>query len=88
MTDIHGLISSLLPDELATLQQRGQDQLLDRAMVNALDRAAGGAGEGRGYYIVRGSLEPRERRNYYLREDVAAALFAPVSLEGTAGADA
>lgn len=88
MTDIQGLISSLLPEELAVLQERGPDQRLDGAMVDALDRAAGGPGEGRGYYIVRGSLKPLELRNYHLREDVAAAIFAPASLEGAAGADA
>ncbi|MBT2522499.1 hypothetical protein [Arthrobacter sp. ISL-28] len=43
---------------------------------------------GRGYYVVRGSLEPLERRQYHLREDVAAAIFAPESLDDTAGADA
>jgi hypothetical protein len=88
MTDIQGLISSLLPEDLAVLQERGQDQRLDRDMLDAIDRAAGGPGEGRGYYIVRGSLMPLERRNYYLREDVAAALFAPSTLEDAAGADA
>ncbi|XAS66981.1 hypothetical protein V3C33_16145 [Micrococcaceae bacterium Sec5.7] len=87
MPDIQGLISSLLPEDLALLQQHGPNNLLERAMIDAIDRAAGGPGEGRGYYIVRGSLEPSERRNYYLREDVAAALFAPESLEGAFGAD-
>ena len=88
MTDIHGLISSLLPEDLAVLQEGGPDQRLDRDMLDAIDRAAGGPGEGRGYYIVRGSLIPEERRNYYLREDVANALFAPSTLEGANGADA
>jgi hypothetical protein len=88
MTDIQGLISALLPEDLAVLQDRGPDQRLDRDMVDALDRAAGGPGEGRGYYVVRGSLEPLERRNYFLREDVAAAIFAPATLEDATGADA
>jgi hypothetical protein len=88
MPDIQGLISSLLPEDLAVLQERGPDQLLDRDMLDAIDRAAGGPGEGRGYYIVRGSLDPLERRQYYLRDDVVAALFAPSTLEGAAGADA
>lgn len=88
MTDIQGLINSLLPEDLAVLQERGPDQLLDRDMLDAIDRAAGGPGDGRGYYVVRGSLIPLERRNYYLREDVAAAIFAPASLEGADGADA
>lgn len=88
MTDIQGLISSLRPDDLAELQERGPSQVLEPDMLDAIDRAAGGPGEGRGYYIVRGSLEPLERRQYYLRDDVAAAIFAPSTLEGAAGADA
>ena len=88
MTDIQGLIGALLPEDLALLQERGPDQLLDPDMLDAIDRAAGGPGEGRGYYVVRGSLRPLERRHYYLRDDVAAAIFAPSTLEGANGADA
>lgn len=86
ITDIQGLGSSLQPEDLAVLQERGLDQRLDRDMLDAIDRAAGGPGEGRGYYIVRSSLIPLERRNYYLREDVAAAVFAPSTLEDASGA--
>jgi hypothetical protein len=88
MTDIQGLIGSLRPEDLAVLQERGPGQLLGRDMLDAIDRAAGGPGEGRGYYVVRGSLEPLERRQYYLRDDVVAALFAPSTLEGATGAEA
>ncbi|WP_427131161.1 hypothetical protein [Pseudarthrobacter sp. S9] len=88
MTDIRRLISSLPPEDLALLQERGRDQRLDRDMLDAIDRAAGGPGEGRGYYVVRGSLEPLEHRNYYLRDDVAAAVIAPATPEGANGLDA
>ena len=88
MPDIQGLISSLQPEDLALLQERGPGQLLSPDMLDAIDHAAGGPGEGRGYYVVRGSLVPLERRQYYLRDDVVAALFAPSTLEGAAGADA
>jgi hypothetical protein len=88
MTDIPGLISSLRPEDLAVLQERGPDQLLGPDMLDVIDHAAGGPGEGRGYYIVHGSLVPLERRRYYLRDDVVAAIFAPSTLEGAAGADA
>lgn len=87
MTDIQGLIRSLQPEDLAVLQERGPGQLLDRDMLDAIDRAAGGPGEGRGYYIVRGSLQPLERRQYYLRDDVVAALFATATLEDAGGTD-
>lgn len=88
MTDIQGLIGSLQPEDIAILQERGPGQLLDRGMLDAIDRAAGGPGEGRGYYIVRGSLEPLERRQYYLRDDVVAAILALSTMEAATGADA
>ena len=88
MPDIQGLITSLEPEDLALLQDRGPGQLLSPDMLDAIDRAAGGPGDGRGYYVVRGSLVPLERRQYYLRDDVAAAIFAPSTLEGSAEADA
>lgn len=88
MTNIQGLISSLAPDALAALQERGPDQQLDRDMLDAIDGAAGGPGEGRGYYIVRGSLTPLESRQYFLRDDVVAAIWAPLSPEGIARAGA
>ena len=81
MPNIQGLIRALAPEDLAVLQERGPDQRLDRDMLYAIDRAAGGPGEGRGYYVVRGSLIPLERRKYYLRDDVAAAISAPSTLE-------
>ena len=47
MPDIHGMISSLLPEDLALLQDRGPDAPLDQGLIDAIDRAAGGPGEGR-----------------------------------------
>ncbi len=79
MADIDGLIGALFPEDLALLRDRGPDQHLDQDMLDAIDRAAGGPGEGRGYYVVRGSLGPLERRQYYLRDDVAAVLFVPTA---------
>ncbi|MCA4134779.1 hypothetical protein [Arthrobacter sp. M4] len=74
MCDIPGLLQSLRPEELAQLKQRGGDGVLEAPLVDAIDRAAGGPGEGRGYYVVRGQLYPAETRSYYLRSDVAAAV--------------
>jgi hypothetical protein len=74
MCDIPGLIRSLQSHELEQLKQRGLDGELEAHLIDAIDRAAGGPGEGRGYYVVRGHLEPVELRTYYLREDVAAAV--------------
>lgn len=77
MTNISALISSLQPHELELLRSRGPEQALDSGLMSAIDRAAGGPGEGRGYYVVRGHLWPVEEREYHLRDDVAEQVFAP-----------
>lgn len=88
MTNIPAFIDALQPEDLAILRQRGPNQVLDRAMVHAFDHAAGGPGVSRGSYVVSDRLEPLaypNRRRYYLREDVAAAVLA-ARLEGASGA--
>jgi hypothetical protein len=75
MVDVTGMLHSLRPEELETLRSRGPAQILDEALLRAIDTAAGGPGEGRGYYVVKGHLWPVENREYHLREDVAEELF-------------
>ncbi|MEZ2388398.1 hypothetical protein AB6813_02405 [bacterium RCC_150] len=75
MVNIPALIATLHPDELQRLRSGGPTQILDSSLVDAIDRAAGGVGEGRGYYVVHGGLWPVEQREYYLREDVAEHIF-------------
>ncbi|MFP3461100.1 hypothetical protein R5O87_09645 [Arthrobacter globiformis] len=77
MVNIPDLIAALLPDELERLRSGGPGHILDGSLTAAIDRAAGGTGEGRGYYVVRGHLWPVEAREYHLREDVAEHLFGP-----------
>jgi hypothetical protein len=76
MCDIPGLISRLEAEDLAQLRALGKEKPLEPGMIAAIDSAAGGPGEGRGYYVVSGSLYPVEARDYHLREDVAEAVFA------------
>jgi hypothetical protein len=76
MCDIPGLISRLHPEDLAQLRDAGKEKPLEPGMVAAIDAAAGGPGEGRGYYVVSGSLYPVNARDYHLREDVAEAVLA------------
>jgi hypothetical protein len=76
MCDIPGLISRLEAEDLARLREAGKEKPLEPGMIAAIDAAAGGPGEGRGYYVVSGSLYPVDAREYHLREDVAEALFA------------
>lgn len=75
MCDIPGLISRLEAQDLARLRELGSEQPLEPHLIAAIDSAAGGPGEGRGYYVVSGSLYPVEARDYHLREDVAVAVF-------------
>ncbi|WP_175637341.1 hypothetical protein [Sinomonas mesophila] len=75
MVDIQGVLGALSPQELEQLRAGGPEQVLDASLRDAIDRAAGGPGEGRGYYVVRGPLFPRETRDYRLRSDVAEELF-------------
>ncbi|UKA61254.1 hypothetical protein [Arthrobacter sp. FW306-04-A] len=75
MCDIPGLISRLEAQDLARLRELGSEQPLEPQLIAAIDSAAGGPGEGRGYYVVSGSLYPVEARDYHLREDVAEAVY-------------
>ncbi|MCA4132474.1 hypothetical protein [Arthrobacter sp. M4] len=75
MVNIPALIDGLAPDEVSRLKSGGPGQVLDSDLLAAIDRAAGGPGEGRGYYVVKGHLWPIEAREYHLRQDVAAVLF-------------
>ncbi|MDP9884404.1 hypothetical protein J2W21_001917 [Sinomonas atrocyanea] len=77
MVDVTGMLHALRPEELQTLRSRGPAQILDEALLEAIDTAAGGPGEGRGYYVVHGHLWPVENREYHLRADVAEELFGP-----------
>lgn len=77
MVDIQGVLGALSAEELERLKAGGPEQVVDASLRDAIDRAAGGPGEGRGYYIVRGPLFPREERDYRLRGDVAEELFGP-----------
>ncbi|MCI0141019.1 hypothetical protein KNN17_05435 [Arthrobacter bambusae] len=74
------MISRLQSEDLARLREAGKEKPLEPGMVAAIDAAAGGPGEGRGYYVVSGSLYPVDARDYHLREDVAEAVLAS---EGT-----
>ncbi|UKA57150.1 hypothetical protein [Arthrobacter sp. FW306-2-2C-D06B] len=70
------MISRLEVEDLARLREAGNEKPLEPGMIAAIDAAAGGPGEGRGYYVVSGSVYPVDAREYHLRDDVAEALFA------------
>jgi hypothetical protein len=77
MPDVEGLLGRLTQGELERLRTLRADGLLPGSLVSAIDRAAGGPGEGRGYYVAAKPAVRREFIAYVLRQDVAKALAAP-----------
>jgi hypothetical protein len=75
MADIAAVLGRLTPEELDELREIGPQGHLTRRLVEALDRAAGGAGAGRGYYVPTGSVSATGGPHLVLRSDVSAWLF-------------
>lgn len=51
MKDVAGLIDKLSTEEIREITSSGAQGALTQAALSALDRAAGGPGMGRGYYV-------------------------------------
>ena len=75
MADIAAVLGRLAPHELEEIRATGPHGHLSRHIIQALDRAAGGPGSGRGYYVPAGSVSPTGSPHQILRSDVAAWLF-------------
>jgi hypothetical protein len=75
MADIAAVLGRLTPEELDGLRAVGPQGYLTRPLTEALDRAAGGPGAGRGYYVPSGSVSPTGGPHLILRSDVAGWLF-------------
>ena len=56
MANIAETLGRLTTEELDGLRGLGPQGHLTKPLVEALDRAAGGAGAGRGYYVPTGSV--------------------------------
>ena len=81
MADIAAVLGRLTNEELEGLRAAGPQGHLPRVLVDALDRAAGGPGAGRGYYVPTGSVSDTGGPHLVLRSDVANWLFTnPPSL--------
>jgi hypothetical protein len=78
MADIASLLGRLTPDELEELKAVGPQGFLPRHLVEAMDRAAGGPGAGRGYYVPAGSVSATGSPHLILRSDVSDWLLGPV----------
>jgi hypothetical protein len=75
MANIADVLGRLTPDEREELHSLGPQGHLARHLVDALDRAAGGPGSGRGYYVPNGNVTPTGGPLLVLRSDVAGWLL-------------
>jgi hypothetical protein len=75
MADIAAVLGRLAPEELEELRTLGPQGHLTRHLTDALDRAAGGPGAGRGYYVPTGSVSSTGGPHLVLRSDVSGWLF-------------
>lgn len=71
MANIAEVLGRLTPEEVDELRSLGPQGHLPRHLVDALDRAAGGAGSGRGYYVVNGNVSATGGPLLVLRSDVS-----------------
>ena len=79
MANIAEVLGRLTPEEVDELRSLGPQGHLPRHLVDALDRAAGGAGSGRGYYVANGNVSATGGPLLVLRSDVATWLAGTVS---------
>jgi hypothetical protein len=75
MADIAAVLGRLTPNELDELRELGPQGHLTKQLTDALDRAAGGPGAGRGYYVPTGSVTATGGPHLVLRSDVSGWLF-------------
>lgn len=75
MADIPGLLRALRPEDMEALRRIGPGGVLSPALVAAIDTAAGGPGEGRGYYVYAPGSSGTDK-SFVLRSDVADAVFS------------
>ena len=79
MADIAAILGRLTPEEFDGLRALGPSGHLPRQLTEALDRAAGGPGAGRGYYVPTGSVSSTGGPHFVLRSDVSGWLFGSTS---------
>lgn len=75
MADVKALVRRLAPHEIEEIHSIGAAGPLTPKLLHAIDRAAGGPGEGRGYYVYGRPSSSDRPRPFVLREDVCSELF-------------
>ncbi|WP_457947670.1 hypothetical protein ACTAQI_17985 [Pseudarthrobacter sp. alpha12b] len=79
MANIAEVLGRLTPEEVDELRSLGPQGHLPRHLVDALDRAAGGTGAGRGYYVANGNVSATGGPLLVLRSDVSSWLAGAAS---------
>lgn len=79
MAQIDVVLAGLTTDELEAIRAVGPKGHLGRHLIAAIDRAAGGPGAGRGFYVLDGTVDGNGGQFYILRNDVSDRIFHPQS---------
>lgn len=79
MADIATVLGRLTPAEHEELRGLGPKGHLPRHLQEAIDRAAGGTGAGKGYYVPTGNVSSTGGTLLMLRNDVSTWLAATPS---------
>ncbi|MCE3245642.1 MAG: hypothetical protein K0S72_1770 [Arthrobacter sp.] len=82
MAGINALLAGLTTEELEEIKALGPRGHLGRHLIEALDRAAGGPGAGRGFYVLDGSVNGNGGQFHILRNDVSERIFQPQAAQG------
>jgi hypothetical protein len=75
MTEINAVLAGLMAEELMEIKELGPKGHLGRHLIEALDRAAGGPGAGRGLYVLDGTVNSNGGQNHILRSDLSEHIF-------------
>ena len=75
MVEINTVLAGLAAEELAEIKALGPKGHLDRTLIDALDRAAGGPGAGRGLYVLDGTVNGNGGQHHILRSDLSERIF-------------
>ncbi len=75
MQDFAALVAKLTSAEIEEIRAAAPDGILSEASLRALDRAAGGAAMGHGYYVSSGTADENGSPEFVLHPEVARELF-------------
>jgi hypothetical protein len=73
--DFAALVAKLAPEEKEEIRSNAPDAILSEASLQALDRAAGGAAMGHGYYVSSGTTDANGSPEFVLHPEAARVIF-------------